>query len=82
LTAGVFYGWPRADRDYKMEVSTWEVSKVMFLIFSTLHFGRVVMCLVIEIAAKWMFLGRRQQGRYNWYVFYIAVVVCLLETNY
>jgi acyl-CoA synthetase (AMP-forming)/AMP-acid ligase II/acetyltransferase-like isoleucine patch superfamily enzyme len=82
LTAGVFYGWPRADRDYKMEVSTWEVSKVMFLIFSTLHFGRVVMCLVIEIAAKWLFLGRRQQGRYNWYVFYIAVVVCLLETNY
>eukprot|EP00980_Cylindrotheca_fusiformis_P019893 scaffold7000_cov132-Cylindrotheca_fusiformis.AAC.6 len=73
LTAGFFYGWPRSDRDYRLEISAFAVARVMFLIFGVLHFGRVVLGLLIEIAAKWLFLGRRQQGRCNWYVIWLVL---------
>lgn len=72
LTAGVFYGWPRADRDYTIQVSTFDVAKVMLLIYGALHFVRVVLALFVEVTAKWLFLGRRQQGRYNWYVIWLS----------
>mmetsp|Transcript_40920 Transcript_40920/g.98685 ORF Transcript_40920/g.98685 Transcript_40920/m.98685 type:complete len:1679 (-) Transcript_40920:120-5156(-) len=66
LTAGIVYGWPVEDRDYDEYLHSLIVSHIIFSIFTALHIARIVVGLVIEIAAKWFFMGRRKEGRYNW----------------
>lgn len=42
------------------------VYMAIFAAFIFMHFIRVMLWLVIELGAKWMFMGRRQPGRYNY----------------
>ena len=46
--------------------SYWEVFLAVWTAFLITHFGRVLLWLVIELSAKWAFMGRRKSGRYNY----------------
>ena len=69
LAGMVLYGMPIQERKYNAYGYT---SKDFFVtvasFFLAMHFGRVILCMAIDIVAKWVFLGRRKEGRYNWYV--------------
>jgi acetyltransferase-like isoleucine patch superfamily enzyme len=43
-----------------------QVYSAVLTCFLVMHFLRVVLWLVIELTAKWGFMGRRQPGRYNY----------------
>jgi acyl-coenzyme A synthetase/AMP-(fatty) acid ligase/carbonic anhydrase/acetyltransferase-like protein (isoleucine patch superfamily)/acyl carrier protein len=43
-----------------------QVYLAVFSCFLVTHFIRVVLWLIIEISAKWFYMGRRQPGRYNY----------------
>ena len=43
-----------------------QVYLAIFSCFLVTHFIRVVLWLIIEISAKWFYMGRRQPGRYNY----------------
>lgn len=43
-----------------------QVYSAILVCFIVMHFFRVVLWLVIEISAKWAFMGRRKPGRYNY----------------
>jgi acyl-CoA synthetase (AMP-forming)/AMP-acid ligase II/carbonic anhydrase/acetyltransferase-like protein (isoleucine patch superfamily) len=66
LSVDLLYGWSEPDRDYNDDVSPFHVYKTMLGLFCGLHFARTMIGLLIEICAKWIFLGRRRMGRYNW----------------
>lgn len=74
LTAAVLYGWRPSQRDYSQYVSTWNVYMIMFGIFCGLHFLLVLIGFLLEISAKWLLVGRRIMGQYNWYVLVMCIV--------
>lgn len=65
LSAYQIYG-PRGYRDYDLAVSSMECYKIMVFDFVLLHAARVILCFAIAIGAKWLLVGRRTMGRYNW----------------
>ncbi|KAG7368376.1 AMP-binding enzyme [Nitzschia inconspicua] len=67
ITGGIFYGFPIANRDYdSIDYSASVLYGTMFGAYLLTHAIRIFICLAVEIAAKWMLMGRRSQGRYNW----------------
>ena len=67
ITAGYFYGFPAAGRqyddyDYSMSTLYW----TLLGCFVITNFLRVLLWLAVELGAKWAFLGRREEGRYNY----------------
>jgi acyl-CoA synthetase (AMP-forming)/AMP-acid ligase II/acetyltransferase-like isoleucine patch superfamily enzyme len=67
ITGGIFYGFPIAERDYdKMQYTPGQLYGTMFGIFVVTHAIRIIVCFIVEISAKWILLGQRSQGRYNW----------------
>ncbi len=67
LGAIVLYGLPAASRNYdSVHVTAERLFLTLFPIYCIVHMARVVLCFAIEIAAKWIFLGRRTEGRFNW----------------
>jgi acyl-CoA synthetase (AMP-forming)/AMP-acid ligase II/acetyltransferase-like isoleucine patch superfamily enzyme len=70
--AGAFiYGVSFENRLYdEIEVTPFRLYYTAFSFFLVTHALRVMFCLAIEIGAKWAYLGRRVEGRYNWLVFF------------
>jgi acyl-CoA synthetase (AMP-forming)/AMP-acid ligase II/acetyltransferase-like isoleucine patch superfamily enzyme/acyl carrier protein len=67
LAAGYFYGWPISDRSYNyVQVSSLNLYLILLSFFMFTHFAHVVVWLVIDVTSKWMFMGRRKEGRYNY----------------
>jgi hypothetical protein len=67
ITGGIFYGFPISSRVYdSLDYSPGVLYGTMFGVFLLTHTIRIVICVVVEIAAKWILMGRRSQGRYNW----------------
>eukprot|EP00526_Cylindrotheca_closterium_P001393 CAMPEP_0113624862 /NCGR_PEP_ID=MMETSP0017_2-20120614/12831_1 /TAXON_ID=2856 /ORGANISM="Cylindrotheca closterium" /LENGTH=1800 /DNA_ID=CAMNT_0000534935 /DNA_START=213 /DNA_END=5615 /DNA_ORIENTATION=+ /assembly_acc=CAM_ASM_000147 len=66
LTAAIIYGWRPSERDYSIGVARVDVYITMLFIFCGLHMLRVLLTLIFEVVAKWILLGQRQMGRYNW----------------
>jgi acyl-CoA synthetase (AMP-forming)/AMP-acid ligase II/carbonic anhydrase/acetyltransferase-like protein (isoleucine patch superfamily) len=67
FTGGILYGFPVSERDYDAyDYPTRVVYGTMVACYLGTHAIRVIICLVIEIASKWMLMGRRSEGRYNW----------------
>ncbi|KAL3925093.1 MAG: hypothetical protein SGILL_000632 [Bacillariaceae sp.] len=67
ITGWVFYGFPIADRDYdSVDYSPGKLYGTMFGIFLVTHGIRIIFCFIVEITAKWAFMGHRSEGRYNW----------------
>ena len=67
LAAGYFYGWPISNRSYHyVPVSTLNLYLILLGFFMFTHFLHVVAWLLIDISSKWVFMGRRQEGRYNY----------------
>ncbi len=67
LTGIYFYGLPVRGRQYRLEdVSFSDVYIIMLSCFLVTHFVRCSIWIGIEISAKWLFMGRRQEGRYNY----------------
>lgn len=67
ITAGYFYGFPAAGRqyddyDYSMSTLYW----TLLGCFIITNIFRVLLWLAVELGAKWAFLGRREEGRYNY----------------
>ena len=54
------------ERNYDWEYSIFTVYTSLLVAFAVCHLGRVIMWLGTELAAKWVFVGRREEGRYNW----------------
>jgi hypothetical protein len=77
ITADIVYG-EGDQRDFDIEIPTIYICKIMFVIFSALHFCKVAIGSLVEIAAKWLLIGRRRTGRYNWYVSKIFVMRTIL----
>ena len=67
LGAGYFYGWPVASRNYNLyQVTTHEFYTVVLLIYIFMHFIHVNIWLMMEVFSKWLFIGRRSEGRFNY----------------
>lgn len=67
FTGGILYGFPVSERDYdSFDYPTRAVYGTMVACYLGTHAVRIVICLVIEIASKWILMGRRREGRYNW----------------
>ena len=67
LAAGYFYGWPMSNRSYHyVPVSTLSLYLILLGFFMFTHFLHVVVWLFIDVTSKWIFMGRRQEGRYNY----------------
>jgi acetyltransferase-like isoleucine patch superfamily enzyme len=67
LTALYFYGGRVRERVYnRYDLEFSEVYFVMQSFYFLTHLARVLLWIVIEIWAKWAFMGRRQEGRYNY----------------
>jgi len=67
LAAGYFYGWPIYNRNYNLyQVSSHEFYSVLLSIFIFTHFLHVIVWLALEVASKWVFMGRRTEGRFNY----------------
>lgn len=67
ITGGIFYGFPIASREYDaIDYGRGLLYGTMFGAFLLTHAVRIFICLTMEIAAKWILMGRREQGRYNW----------------
>lgn len=61
------YGLPLRNRYYDIaQITHSELYSILIVIYIAMHLLRVVICFVVEIAAKWAFLGRRTEGRFNW----------------
>ena len=68
LSAAYWYGWPVHGRVYQKDYVTFsEVYMVMLATFCFTNFVRVLIWLFVEVGAKWAFMGRRQEGRYNYH---------------
>jgi len=67
ITAAYYYGLPAKGREYNNDNVTFVGVYIMMLSsFFFTHFARVMIWIAIEVGAKWGFLGKRQEGRYNW----------------
>jgi acyl-CoA synthetase (AMP-forming)/AMP-acid ligase II/acetyltransferase-like isoleucine patch superfamily enzyme/acyl carrier protein len=67
MAAALLYGWRMADRDYDhlpYDFST--VYTVWLFMYVWTNFARVCAWLAIELSAKWIFMGQRQPGAYNY----------------
>ncbi|GKY96221.1 hypothetical protein MPSEU_000582000 [Mayamaea pseudoterrestris] len=67
LSAFYWYGAIQG-RVYQRDYVTFsEVYTVMLIAFCFTHCIRVAMWLLVEIGAKWAFMGTRKEGRYNYH---------------
>jgi acyl-CoA synthetase (AMP-forming)/AMP-acid ligase II/acetyltransferase-like isoleucine patch superfamily enzyme/acyl carrier protein len=67
LGAIILYGFPGDNRDYDNGyVTAIQLFETVMPIFTAMHLVRVLLCFVVEIGAKWLLLGRRSEGRFNW----------------
>ncbi len=64
--AGILYGFPISQRDYSLQYSTGTVYATILVGFIVSHMLRVFLWAFIELAAKWGFMGRREEGRFNY----------------
>jgi len=62
----MFLWWRRDFNNDGHHHSFVEVYFAILTAFIVMHFIRVVLWLVIELSAKWIFMGRRKPGRYNY----------------
>lgn len=67
LSAGYIYGWRMADRNYENHLfSSVSLYGVLLGFFTITHFLHVVVWLFVDVATKWLVMGRRHPGRYNY----------------
>jgi acyl-CoA synthetase (AMP-forming)/AMP-acid ligase II/acetyltransferase-like isoleucine patch superfamily enzyme len=68
LTARFIYGYSYTYEDFEGadDVHMEDVYVVLISCFFMTHAARVFFWVAIEVGAKWAFMGRRQEGRYNW----------------
>lgn len=64
--AGILYGFPIWQRDYALQYSSGTLYVTISAGFLMAHVIRVLLWAVIELAAKWTFMGRREEGRFNY----------------
>ena len=65
-SAVLLYGYHREERTYEEFYRSHEIYVVVLGMFLVTNMVRVVLWLLIELAAKWTLIGRRQEGRYNY----------------
>jgi acetyltransferase-like isoleucine patch superfamily enzyme len=67
LAAGYFYGWKFDGRTYATQyVAPHKLYGVLLGYFMLTHFIHVFLWLVVDVLSKWIFMGRREEGRYNY----------------
>jgi acetyltransferase-like isoleucine patch superfamily enzyme len=65
-TAMILYGFSRDTRTYDEFYRSYEIYMVILVLFIGTNLIRVILWLCIELMAKWMLMGRRREGRYNY----------------
>ena len=66
-TAALLYGFPIAERVYDdMPYSSLQVYMALLCVFFVTHFLRFVIWMMIDLMAKWVLMGQRQEGRHNY----------------
>jgi acyl-CoA synthetase (AMP-forming)/AMP-acid ligase II/carbonic anhydrase/acetyltransferase-like protein (isoleucine patch superfamily) len=67
IGGAVFYGFPLDERLYdEVEISAGHLYGTLVWIFAVCHSVRVGIVFAVEIGSKWVLLGRRTEGRFNW----------------
>jgi len=67
MTGATLYGWRMAGRDYRADFYDFStVYWVWLFYYLWTNLARVAAWLVIELTAKWCFMGQRQPGIYNY----------------
>jgi acyl-CoA synthetase (AMP-forming)/AMP-acid ligase II/acetyltransferase-like isoleucine patch superfamily enzyme len=67
LTAAYFYGLPLEERNYDQYYYTMgELYYTLLGFFFVTNIVRILLWLAVELGAKWGFMGRREEGRYNY----------------
>jgi acetyltransferase-like isoleucine patch superfamily enzyme len=67
LGAIVLYGLPGPGRKYdSIDLCVGNLFQMLLLIYLASHAVRFILCMVAEVSAKWIFLGRRKEGQFNW----------------
>lgn len=66
LTSWYLYGYDFIQSDYQYETSFGQMYWNVLVFFAFTHAIRVLVWVAIEVSSKWIILGRRQPGRYNY----------------
>ncbi|CAB9519639.1 7a-methyl-1,5-dioxo-octahydro-1H-inden-4-yl [Seminavis robusta] len=67
MTAVLFYGYPASERQYDdLFYSPGTLFLTLLGFFIIGHLVRLFIWVGVELGAKWGFMGRRQEGRYNY----------------
>jgi acetyltransferase-like isoleucine patch superfamily enzyme len=64
--AGFYYGWEFPREYLKFDIPVLELYPVLLAFFMVAHFFHSVIWLATEVIAKWIFIGQRKEGRYNY----------------
>jgi hypothetical protein len=63
----LLWGFPIDDQDYySITYSSLTVYTALLSMFFSTNFARAIFWAVIKISAKWLIMGQRKEGHYNW----------------
>ena len=65
-SAVALYGYQREERTYEEFYRSHEIYMVVLFMFLATNMARVVLCLLIELTAKWTLIGRHKEGWCNY----------------
>jgi acetyltransferase-like isoleucine patch superfamily enzyme len=60
------YGFSFSNRDYSIHYSYPRAIATLFTFYCAAHFLRVLVWAAVEIGSKWVLMGQRDAGVYNW----------------
>jgi len=67
ISGAILYGYRLEDRQYDdVYYTPLQLFATALSVFAVVHFIRILFCLILEIVGKWILMGRRTEGRYNW----------------
>ena len=63
----ILYGFSIANRDYyDIQYEAFTMFSVLAFTFIVAHILHILIWLGFEVASKWILIGQREEGRYNW----------------
>jgi acetyltransferase-like isoleucine patch superfamily enzyme len=66
LSGALLYGVSFSDRDYLIDYNYPTAFIVLFTFYCIVHSLRVMVWAAVEIGSKWLLMGQREAGVYNW----------------
>jgi acyl-CoA synthetase (AMP-forming)/AMP-acid ligase II/acetyltransferase-like isoleucine patch superfamily enzyme len=67
IGAMILYYVPGHGRKFdRVDMSVEKLFGTLLFVYVASHAVRFLVCMIVEVCAKWLFLGRRKEGQFNW----------------